>query len=110
MDAEEKEICDFLKSWPGQFVSGREIARRAGGKWRFRDDPNWSTPVLIRLVEKQLIESDAGGHYRLTAKEKKSKQKRWLSPELKKILEQAGKDFAEGVDVDKPEEDKPESK
>src|SRR5262245_14157576 len=35
MDAEEREICDFLKSWVDQYVSQREICRRAGGKWRF---------------------------------------------------------------------------
>ena len=104
MEAEEKEICEFLKAWPGQYVSGREIARRAGGKWRYRDDPNWATPVLVRMVEKQLLESDAGGHYKLLPKEKKKKPKRWLSPEMKKILEQTGKDFSEGADVDAPGE------
>src|SRR5438046_2262551 len=100
MDAEEKEICDFLKSWPGQFVSGKEIARRAGGKWKYRDDPNWAVPILLRMVEKQLVDSDAGGHFRFRPQDKKAKQKRWISPELQKLLEKTGKDFAEGVDVD----------
>ena len=60
-----KEICNFLKCHHGQFVSAREIARRAGGKWRFRDDPNWAMPILLRLVEKGFVESDAAGYYRL---------------------------------------------
>ena len=38
METEEREICIYLKSWNGQFVSGREIARRAAGKRRFRED------------------------------------------------------------------------
>ena len=41
-DADEVEICQFLKSWPGQFLSGKTICRRAGGKWRFREDENWA--------------------------------------------------------------------
>jgi hypothetical protein len=87
MDAEEKEICEFLKSWPGQFVSQREVCRRAGGKWRFRENPNWALPVLGRMVDKGLLESDASGHFRL-ATEKKDKKKQWLSPELRKLLEE----------------------
>lgn len=95
MDAEEKEISDFLKSWPGQFVSGREICRRAGGKWRFRDDPGWAVPVLTRMVERGILESDACGHFRLLTKERKDKKK-WLSPHMKELLEKSGKDF-EGI-------------
>lgn len=91
MDAEEKEICDFLKSWPGQYVSQREVCRRAGGKWRYREDQNWALPVLSRMVEKGLLESDANGHFRLTP-EKKDKKKRWLAPHIQKILEQGGKE------------------
>jgi hypothetical protein len=103
MDAEEKEICDFLKSWPNQFVSGREIARRAGGKWRFRQDENWAAQILIRMVEKQLLETDASGHYRIKPREK-AKKKRFVSPQMKDILEKSGKDFGEALDVDVPEE------
>jgi hypothetical protein len=87
MDAEEREICDFLKSWPDQFVSHREICRRAGGKWRFRENPNWAMPVLSRMVERGILESDAGGHFRLMPEKKDDKKKRWISPHLKKLLE-----------------------
>jgi len=93
MDAEEKEISDFLKSWPGQFVSSKEICRRAGGKWRFRDDPGWAVPVLTRMVEKGILESDASGHFRLLPKEKEKKKKIWISPEVKKALEDSGRAF-----------------
>jgi hypothetical protein len=89
MQPEEREICTYLKSFPGQFVSAREIARRAGGKWRFRDDPHWSTPVLAQLLEKKVIETDSCYNYRLIIKQER-KQKHWISPQMKKILESNG--------------------
>ena len=104
MDAEEKEICDFLKSWPGQFVSHREICRRAGGKWRFREDPNWATPILSRMAEKGIVESDASGHFRLLPEKKDDKKKRWLAPHIKKILEESGKDFDGVAEIEDPGE------
>ncbi len=94
MDADEKSIVDYLKSWPGQFVSSREISRRAGGKWRFRNEPEWANAVLGRLVEKRIVESDSTGHYRL-AKIPEKKAKKWVSPQIRKILEQSGKQFGE---------------
>jgi hypothetical protein len=97
MDAEEREICDFLKSWPDQFVSQREICRRAGGKWRFREDPNWAWPALSRMVEKGIVESDAAGHFRLMPETKDDKKKRWISPLLKKTLEEGGGSEVGGV-------------
>jgi hypothetical protein len=103
MDSDEKEICNYLKSLHGQYVSSREIARRAGGKWRFRDDPNWATQSLLRLVEKSILESDASGYYRLRATEKK-KPKKWISPHIKAILEKSGKDFGGALEVDKQDD------
>jgi hypothetical protein len=107
MDADERDICNYLKSWPGQFVGMSEICRRAAGKKRFRDDPNWAVPAMNRLVEKGVVESDATGHYRLPRAEKKQKKKRWVSPQIKRILEASGKNF-EGVfeiEQDEPADD-----
>lgn len=103
MDSDEKDICTFLKSYHGQFVSVREIARRAGGKWRFRDDPNWATQSVLRLVERGLLESDASGCYRLRPTEKK-KPKKWISPQIKAILEKSGKGFGGILEVDKQDD------
>ena len=86
---EEREICAYLKSFPGQFVSAREIARRAGGKWRFRENPQWSAPFITQLQEKKIIETDSSNNYRFIAK-KEVKPKRWISPQMKKILESNG--------------------
>lgn len=102
MDADERDICLYLKGWPGQFISGREICRRAGGKRRYRDEPHWATPVLGRLVERGIIESDATGHYRLARAKKKEPKKRWISPQIKEILERSGKKFQEGVELEDP--------
>ena len=102
MDADEKEIVAFLKSWPGQFVAAKEICRRAGGKWRFREDEKWALPVLQRMIEKGMIESDTTGHFRLIPdKAKNDKKKWWVSPDMKRILKESGKDFDNVVDVEK---------
>ena len=100
MDADEKEVCNYLKSCAGQFVSAREIARRAGGKWRFRDDPNWAMPILLHLVEKGYLESDATGYYRLRPTDKRKKRQKCVSPQIKAILEQSGKDFGDILSPD----------
>lgn len=103
MDADEKDILLYLKNWPGQFVSGREIARKAASKRRFEAEPNWAVPALGRLMEKEMIESDSMAHYRLIPevdKTKKKKKKRWIAPHLQKILAKTGKDYGEGVEID----------
>jgi len=110
MQTEEREICAYLKSMPGQWVSARDIARRAGGKSRFRDDAHWAVPFLAHLLEKKIIETDATRHYRLITKEDK-KTKKWLSPQLKKILESSGKDFTHVIeDEDLPADLREDSK
>lgn len=96
MDSDERDICIYLRGWPGQFVALKEINRRAAGKRRFHEDSNWAVPVLGRLVEKGTIESDSTGHFRLKAKPKREKQKQWLAPHIRKALEASGKNF-EGV-------------
>jgi hypothetical protein len=101
MDTEEREICAYLKSLPGQFISGREIARRAGGKSRHQKNPFWATAFLAHLVEKKVLEKDATGHYRLVAKvSRKEARKKWMSPQMKKILASSGKDFTHIIPED----------
>jgi hypothetical protein len=109
MDAEEKDICDFLRSFPDQYVSQREICRRAGGKWRFREDEKWALPVLIRMVEKGLLNSDASGHFQLVTEKKEDKKKAWLSPQMKKLLEGtgAGADGGGVTEIEDPDESGP---
>lgn len=96
MDADQTEICQFLKSWPDQFVSSKEICRRAGGKWRFREDAGWALPILRRMVECSLLETDIAGRYRLLQQgpsTQPNRTQRWLSPTIRRILEESGKNF-----------------
>ena len=101
MDSDEREIFDYLKGWPGHFVSTTEIARRAGGKRKYRENPHWAHPVLSRMVEQGLLESDALGHFRVkAADERTTRRKRWISPHIARILEQSGKNFDTVINVD----------
>ena len=49
MDSEEQEIFYFLKTWGEEFVNAKEIARRAGGKKKFHENPDWAKPLLMRM-------------------------------------------------------------
>jgi hypothetical protein len=100
MDSDEKDICLYLKGWPEVFISQREIARRAAGKRRYREDPNWAVVVLSRMVEKGFVEPDSLGHFRLKARPQREKPKRWVSPQIQKILEKGGKTFEIAEEID----------
>lgn len=102
MDVDQNAICQFLRSWPGQFVSRREICRRAGGKWRYREDENWALPILQRMVENRLIEANDTGHFRLMkheANDPRNKKRVWISPAIRAILQKSGREFGT-IDLD----------
>jgi hypothetical protein len=65
MDTDEREIFQFLKTWGANFTSAREIARRASSKRRFYDDPDWAVPILLRMKENGILESNVLGRYRI---------------------------------------------
>jgi len=87
MDADEREIFQFLKSWGGEFIGAVEICRRAGGKRRFHEDPNWAKQPLIRMAERNILESDQQGRYRIKPAKKR---KQWVAPDIAKILQENG--------------------
>jgi len=106
MDSDEREIYYYLKSWKDSYLSSHEIGRRAGGKRRHRQEPNWAKPVLVRMAKKGIVETDAAGYYRLKPIEVKGrKAKRWVSPQVEKILKDSGKEFHE-ITMDEAEMDK----
>ena len=106
MDYDERSVCIFLRSYPGQFVSARVVSRRLGGKRRYHDDPLWVMPILNKLVEKGFVETDTQGHYRLKKKDPIDKsQVTWVSPQVKKILERSSKDFSKVIDLDEEDPD-----
>jgi hypothetical protein len=90
MDSDEKEIYHFLKTWGSEYVSVKEIARRASGKKKFYENPEWAKPILMHMQERGVVESDTLGRYRIKPVAKKDKQKRWVSPDIAKILQENG--------------------
>jgi hypothetical protein len=99
MDSEEKDIFDYLKSWGRQFVSAREICRRAGGRKKWDKSPHWAMPLLNAMVDKNILETDSMAHYRIRPDEKTEKRERWLSPEVAKILKERGLDAEKPHDI-----------
>ncbi len=90
MDADERDVFQFLKSRGEGFVNAREVARRASGKKKFGEDPEWAKPVLVRMAERGILESDMLGRYRVKPVSKKDKRARWVSPDIAKILAESG--------------------
>ena len=90
MDSEEREIFYFLKTWGDEFVSVKEVARRAGGKQKYFKNPEWAKPLLVRMAERGVLESDTLGRFRIKPVPKKNKVKRWISPDIAKILSENG--------------------
>ncbi len=103
-DADEQDICAYLKLWRGHFISAAEICRRAATRKRFDKDNRWAYPVLERLVEQKIVESDTMGHYRYIVRERKVETPRPLSPEIRAILERSGKQFDGVIEVPTDEE------
>jgi hypothetical protein len=99
MDADEREIFHFLKTWGTEFVGAVEIARRAGNKKKFYDDPDWAKPVLLRMAERGILENDVMGRYRIKPVSRKNKNKRWVAPDIAKILQESGVEVEGGDDV-----------
>lgn len=88
MDMDEREIFLFLKTYGVDFVAAREICRRASGRKRYHEDHEWAKPILIRMAERGILESNSEGQYRV--KPTKKKTGRWVSPDIAKILQENG--------------------
>jgi len=99
MDADEREIFHFLKTWGAEYVGAVEIARRAGNKKKFFEDPNWAKPVLMRMADRGILQSDSSGRYRIKPLSRKDKNKRWVAPDIAKILQESGVEVEDGNDV-----------
>jgi len=90
MDSDEREIFNYLKTWGSEYVSVREICRRAGTKRRYHEDPDWAKPILQVMAERGILEKDLLGRYRLKPKPKRSSGGRWVSPDIEKLLKDKG--------------------
>ncbi len=63
----QQKILNLLTANKGIFVSPTDIGREAGGMnsrgfWRHS---SWASPICKRLVERELIERNKEGHYRV---------------------------------------------
>jgi len=65
MNADETRVCEFLKGYPGVFVSVTEISRRMGARKKFDKDRTWARPILRRMELDGILEANAVGEYRL---------------------------------------------
>jgi hypothetical protein len=92
MDADERDIFNYLKTWGKEFVGVREICRRAGTKQRFAEQPDWAKILLLHMAERGILERDAVGRYRVKPKNKKDEKTRWMSPEIAGLLKEKGLD------------------
>ena len=88
MNFEEQEIHDYLRPYGKQFVSAKEICRRAGGKKKFDKNPHWAVPILNGMVDRKLLEVDTTAHYRIMPEDKGHKKKQLMSPEIEKLLKE----------------------
>lgn len=90
MSSDEREIFQYLQTWNGEFVSAKEVSRRAGTKKRFHEDPDWAKPLLIAMVDSGVLESDLNGRFRVKPERKKGHNQKWVSPDIEKILNENG--------------------
>jgi hypothetical protein len=89
MTSDEREIFAYLQTWGTEFISAKEISRRAGSKKHYHEDNDWAKPLLTGMAERGVLESDTMGRFRIKP-EKKNHNQRWVSPEIEKILKEKG--------------------
>jgi hypothetical protein len=70
MNADEREIYDFLKTSTGNvFVSVMEISKKVGHRKHFEIDRTWARPLLRRMELDGILESNPFGEYRIKGRE-----------------------------------------
>jgi hypothetical protein len=99
MDGDERDIFQFLKTRGLEFVGAMEIARRAGNKRRFYEEPDWAKVVLMRMQERGILEHDAAARYRIKPVSRKDKHKRWVAPDIAETLHESGGEVEAGGDI-----------
>lgn len=94
MDADERDIYHYVKSLRPQPTPARDISRRVGGKRKFHYNAEWVQPVLLRMVERGILETNHEGAYHLKPVPRPDTAgKRWVTPEIGHLLQASGKGF-----------------
>ncbi len=92
MDADERAIYYYLKTLRPKSAPVRDISRAASGKRRFRYNPEWAAPGLVRMAERGIVEANGEGDYRLKPIPREyMRSKRWATPEIVEALRASGK-------------------
>ena len=65
MNAEETQICEFLKKRGSSYVSVTDISRFLDSGRRFQQDRNWARPILRRMEVDGIVEANPYCEYRL---------------------------------------------
>ena len=94
LGSDENCVLQYLNTWPDEFVSEKQIARRADSKDRFMTEPHWTYNALSQLLMMELIETDGTGKYRMKVhRNETGGSKKFMAPHLRQILEKSGKNF-----------------
>ena len=105
MDADERAIYYYLKARRPSFVPARDISRHVGSKRKFRYNPEWAHPALLRMVERGILETNAEGSYHLKPiPRQETKGKQWASPKIAEILKASGKAYDNLITVEDEDE------
>jgi hypothetical protein len=104
MTQDEMDILSYFKANPKVWVKAKELARLVGGKFRFEQNPDWTKPTLKKFTNKELIEVDSAGAYRLKPKERDQRPRIFVTPEIAAMLRRTGKDLKVDIGEKEPDE------
>jgi hypothetical protein len=91
VDADEREIYHYLKHRRGEFIPAQEIARRIGGRRRYRANPAWAAPLLARMAERGILDRDDTGRCRIKPLPAQATRGRvWAAPGIADLLKVKG--------------------
>ena len=91
MDSDEREIFYYLKSAKREYFGPEIICRHSGGRKRYLQDRDWAKPVLMRMLARGILETNASGCYRLRpVPSQEAGVRRWVSPHIAKALARSG--------------------
>ncbi len=89
LGADENSVLQYLKNYPGNFITEMEIARHADGGSRLLQDKYWVHGALVRLLDLHLVDTDGFGRYLIHSSDALAAcaRKKFLAPQVRDILE-----------------------
>ena len=65
MTNEEQKVLDYIRGSPDSYHGHKEIARKAVRRAEFEENPHWVKAPLASRLDKEIIEMNDSGYYRL---------------------------------------------